>query len=258
MRYMTTALVLVGLLSIMAGKAAAEDGYRRLNGLQLYAGPSLTHMAIGGDFDGETILVNDDRLSGVAIEDFESAWGVGGVVGLRNALPHNLDIALELGYTQSKHDGTFLGVPADEATLKVFDVNPRLYFLTHQRFQPSLIAGMGFYSLEANDAAVNITTLTIEDAKFEGIGFNIGAGVSYFLLQRLSLDANIVYRHASFHRVNDDEIEDPLKIGNVTFGLQLLLHFGGYYGDTPPSAIKPQSRANDKPIGKPSQPSPMP
>lgn len=120
--------------------------------------------------------------------------------------------AVEASYWQSNHNATFgpgtvealSGNSApitqqyqDTAVYNSVNVDFKRYFLTEGQTQPFLSLGVSFPWIVVNNAASNgngnVSSLTLA-----GLGFNLGAGVEYYLSPNLSFFGGAYKRWASF------------------------------------------------------------
>jgi len=208
------------------------SGFQKLDGVRIFVGPSAGVLSLGGDFDGTHELVGQtgNTIEFADVDQIKTAVGPGFSVGTRFSPFRNVDLGLDIdGYWS--HHSTPLDVKDD---LRTFDFNLRTFFCTHHRVQPSLLIGLAVYDFtEPNADAVYEPVDQYDyaffqkDAHFTGSGLNVGVGLSWFILTRLSIDATFIWREGSIRRLNDVKIDPPLSVSAPTGQIALLYHFGG-------------------------------
>jgi len=205
--------------------ASAE--YQRLSGFQLYLSPMFGRTTLGGDFDGNHVIISD-RLDEVnQVPRFDGGRSIGGAIGIRNKITRTIDGGLEFAYTESRLPAEWAGSPASKSTLSFFDMSVRAFFLSHKPIQPSMMLGIHTAFLTVPNGRTRAPFTRLEDAEYQGIGLTFGGGLSYFLHRRLSLDFKTIYRLVSFDEVNDLEIRDGLSAGSLNLSVGFSLHLFG-------------------------------
>ena len=100
--------------------------------------------------------------------------------------------SFEISYERTKHQGTFLGVPGEEATFRSINADERIFFLTGQRVQPYGLLGGSAPRLTIKDGS--FLDPNLGDAIFKGYGINTEAGVTVFPVSRFGISAGYRYR----------------------------------------------------------------
>ncbi len=155
---------------------------------------------LGGDFDGDTALMGATEV--IVVPDTDPGFGFGLAFGHRWE-----KVAVELAFTETQHDGEISGLfTSNDVTLDVLEVNGRYFFNTSSRFQPFLLAGLGFVMASMDDAAGP----GIGEAELTGLGAGLGGGAEYYFDQHWSLGLRLLYRFASF-----DEAEGTQEEGSI-------------------------------------------
>ena len=121
------------LFSMPLGVLGQEEPFAK-NGF--YIGGIFPFNHIGGDFDGEMVLVGNNEA--IVVPEFDSGVGFGFAIGGRFN-----QAALELNYLRSRHDVSFQGFEFGEADYNLVNFNGKIFFNVHQPAQPFLLAGIG-------------------------------------------------------------------------------------------------------------------
>lgn len=186
-------VLLVAVLIVAGGifsPVHTEDLFSAKNGL--YVGGTWAYSTLKGDFDGEDALTATNEA--VLIPKVEDGTGWGAFIGGRGP-----EAAVELSYQQTKHDVTF-GICEGEATYHIVSLDFKKYFLPHSKAQPYFLIGFNYPWLVVKDAAAGSEGGSIEvgDAKFYGIGLDVGGGISYYVHPRVALNLGVMYRWIEF------------------------------------------------------------
>jgi hypothetical protein len=104
--------------------------------------------------------------------------------------------AFEISYDQTKHVGTFAGVPGEQATFHSINGDERIFLLTRQRIQPYVLLGGSIPWLTIKDGS--FLEPDLGDASFGGFGINTEAGVTVFASPRFGISAGYRYRSMWF------------------------------------------------------------
>jgi hypothetical protein len=100
--------------------------------------------------------------------------------------------SFEVSYDQTKHAGTFLGVPGQEATFHSINGDERIFFLTGHRIQPYGLLGGSIPWVTIKDGS--FLDPDLGDGSFRGFGINTEAGVTVFALPRFGISVGYRYR----------------------------------------------------------------
>jgi hypothetical protein len=99
--------------------------------------------------------------------------------------------AFEVSYDQTKHLGTFVGVPGIETTFHSVSGDERIFVLTRGRVQPYGLLGGSIQWLTIKDGS--FLDPDLGTASFRGFGINSEAGVTVFPTSRFGISTG--YRH---------------------------------------------------------------
>lgn len=170
---------------------------------------------LGGDFDGDTLLVGS--TDSIVIPDADSGLGFGLAFGHRWRRH-----ALELAFTQTQHDGSIPAATGGDITYNALDLDWRYFFRPDERFQPFVQAGFGFALATLEDASSGASG--VGDADLSGLELGLGGGAEYYLSERWSLGLRALYRQAFFDTAegvdgDSGEIDESVDGG----GLALVL-----------------------------------
>lgn len=169
-----------------ATPVAAEENFRPKSGF--YIGVGAAYNSLEGDFDGETVLIGCCDI--ILVPKVDNGTGYKVVLGGRTSRS-----AGEISYIQSDHDVTFLGAKG-EAELKMLNFDWKPFFQSSQRIQPFILLGLNFTEFTLKDGSSD--GFSVGDAKFNGIGLNLGGGIAYYFTSRIALSVGLTYRWISF------------------------------------------------------------
>jgi opacity protein-like surface antigen len=179
---------------------AARGGFRAREGFYLAVHGAWAQL--DRDFDGDVLLSSTAET--IAVPDADDGAGLGIAVGHR--WERN---ALELDVTVTEHDGTLpAGASGGDVTYGALDASWRYFFRPDRHLQPFFQATLGVAVATLEDAAIDTTSLEVDDAELAGVEFGLGGGVEYFLTERWSLGLRALYRQTYFDMaegVSDDE-----------------------------------------------------
>ncbi len=155
----------------------------------LYVGVSATpgFTLDGLTFDGTTVYKKENGEEIVILPRLGRKTMLRGIVGIRSTRG-----SFEVGYDQTKHVGTFLGVPGVEATFRSVNFDERIFLVTRKRIQPYVLLGGSIPWLTVTDGSYLDPDLG--DATFKGYGVNTEAGVTVFVTPRVGISAGYRYR----------------------------------------------------------------
>jgi len=195
----------------------------------VYLGPSFSWLSLGGDFDGQHVLIQQDTGNIFAVPKFNSGAGFGVVAGFRRPIPlNNLDLALELNYQQGSMTNT-LGDSANDqkATLHEVGLTLKSYFRAKNSLQPFLASGVDFPWLTVPNGELLVPSIQTQDETFRGIGYHIGGGLCYFPWPYLSLEGTLAYHYRHFTSLNGMGLGDSSKSsGSFEPTISIRYHFG--------------------------------
>jgi len=153
-----------------------------------YAGVSaLPEFTLDGlTFDGATYYQKEGGEEILILPRLERKGMLRAIVGIRSTRG-----AFEVSYDQTKHVGTFLGIPG-EATFHSINFDERVFLLTRRRIQPYGLLGGSVPWLTIKDGS--FLDPDVGNASFRGFGVNTEAGVAVFLHPRVGISAGYRYR----------------------------------------------------------------
>jgi hypothetical protein len=211
-----TSLILIAfaLLTLTASSpvwAQRSRAYGARGGF--YVGGFAAHNAVGGGFDGESILLDISKGLTATVPDIETFFGLGGSVGIRT-----LQGGFEVNYQRYQHDVTWLNL-SSKATVEYINVALKRYWLSRERIQPALHLGWIPYShVSVNDGM--LTTRGTTDARYRGssFGFNGGLGLLIHLGDRLSAEGLVLYRYMEYEKVHSANGAGTIELGEPVSG----------------------------------------
>jgi hypothetical protein len=145
----------------------------------------------GLTFDGATAYQKEDGEEIVILPRLDKKTMLRGMVGIRSTRG-----SFEVGYDQTRHVGTFLGVPGQVATFHSLNFDERIFLMTRQRVQPYVLLGGSIPWLTVEDGS--FLDPDLGDASFRGYGVNTEAGVTVFATPRIGISAGYRYRSMWF------------------------------------------------------------
>ncbi|MDH3710835.1 MAG: hypothetical protein OER04_13155 [Cyclobacteriaceae bacterium] len=181
-----------------------------------------SYQTLGGDFDGEAVLVAPQDI--FLVPEVEAALGIGAKVGFRAE-----NVALELSLMRGNHDVSWVGAQG-EAILSLWSLSVQYYLFYDKPFQPFLQLGWSpVTALRVRDAAALVTTMEVSDAIFiSKIGnFNAGGGLAYYLSPKVFVHVTALYYRLSYGSIESEaervaiELEEDLVANefNLQFGI---------------------------------------
>jgi len=147
----------------------------------------------GVTFDGETVYKEIDGEELVFLPRLDKRNLLRGILGYRAR-----QVALEISYERTQHDGSFAEFPLD-ATYQAVNVDGRYYFVPASRIQPHVLVGGSFPWFTVKDGS--FLDPDTGDARFRGYGLNTEAGVTVFPTPQLGIGVGYSYRVVWFDRV---------------------------------------------------------
>jgi len=195
---------------------AVTKSYKRAN-KQAYFGLALAYNTIGGDFDGTVYLpALTERID---IPDLDNGFGFGLTLGVSGKISSLWAISFETAFQFSSHSFALSG-RNDDAKYRNFDFNIKGIY-TPQKVQPYLLFGISVPYLNIHNAASS--GLLVADAKFRGVGANLGAGVDLYINPKLFLNFNAIYRLQEISTVEGlgDRLEITGGLDNSNFNLSV-------------------------------------
>jgi len=146
----------------------------------------------GNTFDGETVYQEIDGEELMFLPRLDKQPLIRGVLGYRAR-----QVALEISYERTQHEGTFIDFPLD-TTYQAVNVDARYYFLTERRIQPHALVGASFPWFTVKEGG--FLDPDVGDARFRGYGLNTEAGVTVFPHRKFGIGIGYTYRVVWFDR----------------------------------------------------------
>jgi opacity protein-like surface antigen len=208
-------------------------------GARIYIGPQFGWTTLNGDFDGDHVFVNPLTGQVAAVPEFDSGFAYGGVLGLRNTIPHtSVDLAIETSYQEASLNAQLGNFRDFDSKVREINFLFRSYFRSNKSVQPILAAGFGVPWVTIKDG-VSLPNNQVKDAEYTGFAWLFGGGVGIALSQHLSLDAIVLYKHRTFSQVNEEDLSEDLNSSSFEPMVSLRYHFFlGKSSELPPSATR--------------------
>lgn len=177
----------LALLPAAADKPAAgrsgDGGAFFLEGTSLY----LSFAAM--DLDGARVLGNADQVFFVPRLKPSLGFGIGFGRRFRSGL-------WSVSYLVSGHDATLRGRDSS-AVSRLVQVNARTFLARSSALRPFLHLGLNFPWLKVRDGVADRDG-RLHDARYAGLGVNIGAGALAPVSERMFFSASLLYRYNGY------------------------------------------------------------
>ena len=187
--YLLAVVTFLSFSSILS----AQDTVFSVGKTGVYVSFSLPKTAIGGDFDGSSIVYTASEVNAVPKIDSKFAGSFG--LGYRGER-----FALEFTYSSTTNDATFLGYSAD-VEITSYGLNARSYTkpftLAGKTAQAYLLSGLVIAPLTVKEGSVSeeyYGSIIGGDATYHSYGALLGLGLESALGQRLRVSADVGYR----------------------------------------------------------------
>lgn len=193
-------LLLAGSVSAVTKQPNVQKRY--------YIGINLPYNTIGGDFS-KTSLIEVRDTSNIVTEvlmtpELKDGMGFGITAGYTKVGLNHIGYSVELSYHRTSHDYAW-SFYTGKATLSVVNFDFKgLYSLSV--VEPYLFLGIAipWINIENGGGLRANGTYDLDkktDAKYTGIGFNIGAGIEFFLTPSISFGGRAAYRWIRYSNV---------------------------------------------------------
>jgi opacity protein-like surface antigen len=196
---------------------------------EIYFALESERRTLGGSlFDGRHTLPFADRT--IAMPRIDPALGLGGTAGFRVGLQRwPIELSGEVSVISSRHRGVFQSKVYDADFLTI-DLNNKIHFLPGHHLRPFLLGGVGLPFVQLNGAAQPGILPFSEDAYLFGMTYNLGAGLSYYIHPKLSLEAGVLYRFLDFGIVRTgvaewSKISNGASADSLSLRLTLTYHW---------------------------------
>ncbi len=204
--YLIILLLWSWLLPALSAQAAGVQG----NGLQLaVAGSYQTKMP--GEFNGQSLPTGEPMVTNKLIVDVPELtpdnYGITGRLGYKANR-----WAWEFQYNQSAVGkiATSLPLSASDLTMAFYDLNAKYYVFQPSSFQSYLIFGFGYATLSGTEMKQS-EDLAYGPGQYEGWGYNLGIGLSYYLNTTVFIFGDYMYRGLSYTMFDHSQLHEALS-----------------------------------------------
>lgn len=94
------------------------------------------------------------------------------------------------------------------------------YLPLGEKFRPVVAVMAGYMRV---DADVSLSSAPRVSTPFDGFVYGLGAGVSYFVVENISLDLNITYENAKLSGINDEKYSAKINGIGASIGFSVYL-----------------------------------
>ncbi|MBN2226935.1 MAG: outer membrane beta-barrel protein [candidate division Zixibacteria bacterium] len=186
----------------------------------VYFGGVVGYQSISGDFKGNSYIRVPSLYEDNYIPEIDGGMGFGIVGGFKRGRG-----AFEISYVRSAHDASYQGINTD-VVFQAFNFDVKYYPLPYIPTQPFLMVGLSVPWLKAENTSHN-DVYGIDDAKFTGIGLNLGTGVLLKFTPHMALTGTVGYRWISYGSVKGAS-DEKIDISNVN-GSGIMFQAGLVY-----------------------------
>ncbi len=200
----------------------AQIGDQDVRNEGIYFAIGAAYHSLGGDFDGERVLVAPQDI--FAVPEVSGGAGFGVKVGYRVEAS-----AIELSVMRTTHDINWAGFDGD-AVYTLWSLNFQYFFFHEQAFQPLIQIGWTPVTpLRVEDAAVLVESMEVSDAIYIGSIGNLqaGVGMQLFVSPQFFIQGLALYQKAIYGAVESEaervaiELEEDLKAHDINFQFSL-------------------------------------
>ena len=166
------------------GEGQSNEGF--------YIGVGVTHVEIGGDFDGVSFVGGGGIID--VIPKMEDAIGIKLTVGFQSDIG-----SVDFNYGRSEHDGNWEGL--DMATVfETFNIDLKALLLKdYYTVRPLVALGFGLNYLTVEDGSTD--GFYVADATFKGYALRLGGGLQVSVHDQLAIDVMGMYRWETYDEV---------------------------------------------------------
>ena len=200
----------------------AQVGNQEIKNEGIYLSVGAAYHSLGGDFNGETVLV--------APQDIFAVPQVSGGAGFGLKLGYRVEAsALELSVMRTTHDINWAGFDGD-AVYTLWSLNFQYFFFHERPMQPIIEIGWTPATpLRVEDAAVSVETMEVSDAIYIGSIGNLqaGVGLQIFVSPQFFIKGLALYQKAVYGSVESEaervaiELDEDLKAHDLNFQFSL-------------------------------------
>lgn len=168
----------------------------------------------GDDFDGSIFYTSDTEL--YLVPKFEPANFLGLMVEGREDW-----LGYQIGYSRAKHDYSWGGIPAGQATTHFIDFNFLFYAMATRPIQPFGMLGFSLNGLRIEDGKYNAVSDEFFDSSMYGAGFNYGLGVDYYLGIRAKFTVGARWHYNGYNSISGQDLDEGLKATGYQYYVSL-------------------------------------
>lgn len=195
--------------AVQDGDSSAQEarGFRARDGFFL-AGLGAMATLEDSDFDGQSAGTFSPGTETTVLPELDSGSGWGIAIGWRGVAN-----SFQYTYTTTEHESTSFATSGDDL-LKTYSLDFKHHFNIDGRMQPFVLVGVTVPRLIVEGGTFDAGLTQIGNAKYQGLGANLGLGGALYLTDRIALVGEGFYRWAYFDEatgVNDD--------GHITGGI---------------------------------------
>jgi len=186
-----------------------------------YVGILGTSVAFSGTGFGTISLLNTAQNEATLAPTFSQNFGWGVLLGRREG-PYAAEVSFWQSIHQSSWNGTYSSPSGSvtfgstlqgSSTFYSVNLDFKRYFLTDIDIQPFVSLGVNIPWIVVDDASENYNNNTFGNATFEGIGFDLGAGVEYYLDPTISVVGGLYQRWTGYGQYKGAEnIDEQVQL----------------------------------------------
>ncbi len=171
------------------------------------------HHSVGGDFDGQTVVVSPSDVT--VLPDLDAGLGAGASFGLKT--PGG---GFELYVESADFGGDFGGLDVDASMINIGlrgRLVPGRFDSPQQRWQPYFLAGLALALLTVEDGSTD--GAVVDDGEFTGFSCELGVGGLVNLSKHFALRLDLGYRWTEFTSVDSVAFSGTIDDGVGASGL---------------------------------------
>ncbi|RPJ77449.1 MAG: hypothetical protein EHM20_06215 [Alphaproteobacteria bacterium] len=193
------------------------------------------YSTINGGFDGETILIGEDK--GFLVPKLKGNWGYGFSLGRSNEIGYDMVFYGGLKYARFGYDATFLEENLGKAKNNLFGMEYKFLFpkfSSIRLLETRLFISIGFEVgiLKVENGYVDLSYNRLGDVSFSWYGLPVGSGFAIILGEAISINLGVDYRFAKIFGVKKSgasgaslDLKDKLYNGGLNCSIGLLISF---------------------------------
>jgi opacity protein-like surface antigen len=159
------------------------------------------------DFDGQSAVRFVGGSEATIMPEEEAGTGFGAAIGWRGERN-----SVQFTYTSTEHESESLITSGDDE-LRTYSLDCKHHFLVEHGFQPFVLVGITVPRLIVDGGTFDQATLTTQlgDAKYQGLGLNLGLGAAWYITDRIALVGEGFYRWAYFDQATGVEDDGDIR-----------------------------------------------